>query len=305
MFDDILKDQEANKAHLIKDRIHTPLGGITILINSNRIQTVIDGQGWVHPQRKLQFVALFENALKKYKIKNAIVNINISDFPLEGYFNFCRQNKNSKHFLLPNHRFTKDDVIVNTETFTDVVKYIRAKSEIYKNKIPKFYTNCVPHKSKVDYFLYALKHPQTCSGYVYGGSTHKFLQLPPPLVNQLKAHNLAGEHHVPFEEHCKYKYVIYNDGNVLSDRMRLLLCTDSVIVKKTSPYEEFYSYLLKPEINYISYTNTEELEEIFNRLEKDENLCNALRQNNANFLTVVLNYDNILEYVANLINAVC
>ena len=34
-----------------------------------------------------------------------------------------------------------------------------------------------------------------------------------------------------FVEHFKYKFLIYNDGNTLSDRTRLLLNVNSVIVQ--------------------------------------------------------------------------
>ena len=45
---------------------------------------------------------------------------------------------------------------------------------------------------------------------------------------------MAGENAVPFIKHSDYKYVLYNDGNTLSDRTRLLLCLNSVIIKKKS-----------------------------------------------------------------------
>ena len=64
---------------------------------------------------------------------------------------------------------------------------------------------------------------------------------------------MAGKNHKDWIEHLNYKYLIYNDGNTLSDRMRLLLCSKSVIMKPKSNYEEFYSYLLINNLNYIQY----------------------------------------------------
>ena len=46
----------------------------------------------------------------------------------------------------------------------------------------------------------------------------------------------------------------------------LLLNVNSVIVKKNSLYEEFYSYLLKDGVNYIKYENESELRNIHNKL---------------------------------------
>ncbi len=278
------------------------MGGITIVIKNQQFREVLDGRGWVHPDRKRQYLALFTNVLKKHKLPDSTININISDHPQNGYFNFCRTIGNSKQFLLPNHRFTEDDTIPS-KTFDETINYIRTKHVPHDSRNAQFYTNCVPHAPKVDYFIYALKNPQICSGYVYGGSTHKYLNLQPTLVNELKAKGLAGEAKDPFETHNNYKYVIYNDGNTLSDRMRLLLCTDAVIVKKQSPYEEFFSYLLKPDINYVEYKTVDDLQTVYNLLESDPDHCANIRKNNAAFVDTYLKYDVILEYVANLINA--
>ena len=91
------------------------------------------------------------------------------------------------------------------------------------------------------------------------------------------------------------KYIIYNDGNTLSDRTRLLLNVNSVIIKKKSEYEEFYSYLLENNENYIEYNKTEELLSIFKHLEQDTKLCNRIINNNVNFVKNILTYDNILK----------
>jgi hypothetical protein len=278
------------------------MGGITIVIKNQQIHQVLDGAGWVHPDRKRQYLALFTNVLKKHNLRDSIININISDHPQNGYFNFCRYISNSKQFLLPNHRFTEDDTIPS-KTFDETINYIRGKHVPHESRKAQFYTNCVPHNSKVDYFRFALKNTKICGGYVYGGSTHKYLNLPTTFVQELKANGLAGEAKDPFETHNNYKYVIYNDGNTLSDRMRLLLCTDAVIVKKQTQYEEFYSYLLKPNINYVEYKNVDDLQNIYNTLETNPRLCKNIRKNNAEFVDTYLKYDVILEYVANLINA--
>ena len=84
--------------------------------------------------------------------------------------------------------------------------------------------------------------------------------------------------------------------------MRLLLNVNSVIIKKQGPYEEFYSYLLKNNENYIEYTRTDELSSIYNKLEEDSELCNKIINNNINFINNILTYNNILEYTAYLLN---
>jgi len=301
LYEELINSQKQNKHNLIQFP-NPPMGGCTIVIKNQIVRQVIDGTGWVHPDRKRQYLALLTNVLQKHKLPDSTLNINLLDHPQNGYFNFCRTIGNSKQFLLPNHRFTEDDTIP-TKTFDETITYIRDKHIPQDSRKAQFYTNCVPNGNKVDYFKYALRNPNICAGYVYGGSTHKYLNLPQNFVNELKAQGLAGEAKDPFETHTKYKYVLYNDGNTLSDRMRLLLCTDAVIVKKMTPYEEFYSYLLKPNSNYVTYKNIEELAPLFVKLESDPTLCAHIRQNNAEFVDTYLKYDVILEYVANLINA--
>ena len=81
-----------------------------------------------------------------------------------------------------------------------------------------------------------------------------------------------------------------------------MLNVNSVIIKKKSPYEEFYSYLLKDNINYIEYQNENELRNLHNKLENDEKLCLQIIENNKKFVNEILTYDNILKYTADLLN---
>jgi hypothetical protein len=301
-FEAIIQHQANNKT-LLNKSISPPDGGITIVIKDQHIHDVIDGKCWVHPRRRSQYIGLFENVLKKHKLNDVNININLTDHPQTGCFNFCRTINHAGQFLLPTFRFTCDDIIPNTNTYNDVVQYLFSKRLDSQIQIPKMYMSCIPHSSKVDYFKFALSNPSFCSGYVHGGTVHKYCNLPTLFVHELKENGLAGEEFISFEEHLKYKYVLYNDGNTLSDRMRLLLCTGSVIIYKTSPYEEFFTYLLKHDQNYIQYTHTNELKDIFNRLEENAELCANIRKNNQHFVETYLTYDSVLDYVSNIIQA--
>lgn len=214
-------------------------------------------------------------------------------------------------FLLPNMRFTYDDIKLSSSwirdenpTFEETSNYLQKyhKQYDFKDKCNKFYTLCIPHKSKIDYFKFALNNLNICDGYIYGGSCHKYLNNSKEFIDKCISNGLAGEHFKFFIEHFKYKYLIYNDGNTLSDRTRLLLNVNSVIIKIKSQYEEFYSYLLKNNENYIEYTRNDELSGIYNKLEEDTELCNKIINNNINFINNILTYDNILEYTAHLLN---
>jgi len=295
-------DQQVAVKHLLVKTASPPRDGITIVIRNNSITHVLDGAGWVHPSRKSQYTELFKNILKAHTLKDCNININLSDEPRAGLFNFCRYKGTANEFLLPGNRFTADDILPVGPTYDSSVTYLRSKWIPYESKSPTIYTSCIPHRSKLEYFNYALKN-SFCKGYIYGGTVHKYMALEPSFIGALKEKGLAGEQKVPFEEHIRHKYVLYNDGNSLSDRMRLLLCTDSVLLHKSSPYEEFFTYLLKPNVNYIPYKAAEELGPIVKMLEANPELCAMIRKENSLFVNTYLPYDTIMEYTANLVNA--
>ena len=119
--------------------------------------------------------------------------------------------------------------------------------------------------------------------------------------------NILSTVFVPFKESLNYKYVLYLDsGHSISDRMRLLLATNSLVIKKNSDYEEFYYYLLKDKYNYYSFNNINELDDLYEELENRipiEEQTQIIKNNNT-FVKDILNYNNILEYTANILNIV-
>lgn len=304
MFNDIIQCQMSQKHKYINKIIGVP-GGITIIIKNNKIDNIIDGPGWVHPTRKRQYTNLITNVLSRHNVKDIIVNINLVDHPMNGVFNFCRKKGQYEQFLLPNHRFTNDDIEINKKTFDNYSQqsnYILNLNSSIPNKINKVYTNCIPHASKIAYLKYAYEHQDICNAYAYIGSGHKLVRLSQETADKLMICNMAGTDIMPWEEHLKYKYVLYNDGNTLSDRMRLLLCSNSVIIKQKSSYEEFYSYRLINGENYIEYNDINEIESIVKDLNNNDILCNNIINNNNNFIENELTYDNILLYCCNLFN---
>lgn len=299
----IIEEQAKYKSFYNKGQT-PPRGGICVVIKNNNIEKIIT-DGNVHGGRKRQNVQLIEDTIQMYCINDCNININLSDHPAKGYLNFCRVKGDKTCFLFPNHRFSKDDVVLDEkndrfDNFDGQIEYIRQN---YKpNKIPKVYTSCIPHMSKLDYFSYAANNTDICDGYCYTGSVHKKCHLNQNLYAILKNQNMAGEEICDWTKHLEYKYNLYNDGNTLSDRMRLLLCTDSIIIRSKSKYEEFYSYLLKDGENFIEYTNTSEIRDIVEKNEKD-GIYDKIIENNKNFIDNCLNYNEVLKYTCLLINA--
>lgn len=307
--DKIIEEALLYKQFYLRD-ISPPTGGITICVRDNKIDNVILGNGWVHPRRKQQYCSLIENVLKKHIVDDINININLSDHPVNGVFNFCRVKNNNKQFLLPNHRFTMDDIQIdmshNTfDTFDDERKYIHSLCLTMPHKIQKIYTSFIPHRSKLPFLAYSINNPDICHAYAWIGSCHGRVHLSDKLIPMLKEMKMAGESIEDWKEHLRYKYVIYLDGNTLSDRLRLLLCSDSIILKDTfSKYEEFYTNLLKPNVNYIEYSDINELKEIHYKLEENKSLCDTIINNNKIFVTEILTYNNILKYCADILNGI-
>lgn len=307
LYSKIIEQQINNKNYYINN-VSPPRGGICIIMKDNIIHKIVDGNGWVHPTRKRQYISLITNVIEKYTLKDCNININISDHPIQGYFNFCRNINNNSQFLLPNHRFTNDDIVIDKnkqpyKNFNEQKKYIFNINK--DNKINKIFTSCIPHRSKTEYFSYAINNSDICDGYCYTGSGHKLCNLPYDMYLELKNRGMAGEEYSYWINHLDYKYVLYNDGNTLSDRLRLLLTTNSVIIKKSnSPYEEFYSYILDNNKNYIEYSNINEIRNIYNKLENNSELYNQIIKNNRDFIHKYLDYDEILLYTYKIIDGI-
>lgn len=285
---------------------------LKIEIKNNKITNINNGPGWIHELRKKSYIKLINDILEKYQLKDGIISINLSDFPKKGVLNFCRDKNNSEgYFLIPFARFILDETKLSKNKDTNNFNYFQTTNYLkllhdnynFKDKINKFYLNGLDGRGKrLNYYLYALQNKSICDGHLYGGSGHKYGMTPSHVVKILKENNLASEQYDYFDSHFKYKYIIYYEGNTLSDRMRLLLNTNSVIIYKKSIYEEFYTYLLKNNINYIEYEHENELQNIHNKLENDEKLCLQIIENNKKFVDEILTYDNILKYTKDLLN---
>ena len=306
LYKDIIQKQIKNK-HFYKINNNVPCRGILILIKNNNIHKVVNGSGWVHPKRKEQFVALITNVLQKYSLEDCSIKINLTDKPISGSFGFCRRKNNSSCFLLPNHRFTEDDIILDTcrtkfNNFNKQKEYIRTKHK--QNQINKVYTSCIPHKSKINYLAYALHNQDICDGWAFTGSVHGKVHLSDQLYILLKNNNMAGEHSHNWTKHLDYKYVLYNDGNTLSDRMRLLLCTNSIIIYKCLNYEEFYTHKLKNKVNYVAYNNETDIREIIKKNEETKEY-DVIIDNNRHFVDTYLDYEQILLYTYLIIKGIC
>ena len=105
--------QIKNKSKYNKNII--PHGGIQLVISDNILIKINDGNGFVHPNRKKQYIQLIQNCLLKYYLPNGNININLGDKPMNNVLNFCRKVNNNNCFLIPGFRFTNDDIILSNK----------------------------------------------------------------------------------------------------------------------------------------------------------------------------------------------
>jgi hypothetical protein len=303
IFNDLIYDQVKNKKNYIK-KISSKNDNLSITIKNNKI--INTKSHTPNHYRCKAYTKLIEDVLDRYTIKDGNINIIISDNPTPGHLNFCKKNNDNNCFLIPIFRFGKNDIIMN-ENYELTSKYLLNLHINYPfdKKINKFYTSCTPHKAKLDFCKFALNNQNLANVYIYIGPPHFNDKMMNKIeIEKYKKFKMAGTHKKPYIDHFKYKYIIYNDGYTLSDRMNIMLCTNSVIIRKKSPYIEFYTHLLKNYYNYVEYKDTNELFNIYENLENNNNnnLCQSIIKNNINFSQNIINYDNVCKYTAKLIN---
>lgn len=307
-FKELIEEQVKNKQYY-KANNNVPNGGIIIEIKNNKIEQVKEGNGKPHATRKIQYIELIKRVLERYELEDCIVKINLNDHPIKGCFGFCRVKGDKECYLLPNHRFTNDDITLDKDetqfkTFDEQREFIRNKTKKYEKKT-KIYSSFIPQtRHKIEYLQYALNNKDLCEGWAYTGSVHGKAWLSQNHYEILKDNNLAGDEKAEWVEHLKYKYNIYIEGNTLSDRMRLLLCTESILLYLKSNYEEFYTYKLRNKENYVEIENIEEIRRIIETNEKSGKYDNII-ENNKRFVEEELNYDEILKYTYLIIKEIC
>ena len=314
VFKEILDQQYGFKNKFSKIKLHhIDTCILTIIVKDNEIKEVLQShRGFFYPRRKANYIKLIEDTLKQYKVKDGIININIGDLPKQGMFNFCREI-DSEYFLLPNFRFLNDDIIITENkqfnNFEEQSKYLSEISKYYDytNKFNQVYfAGGVAKIVRQEYYQKCIDQPDKYKGVIFC-EEENVKKMTEQLKQYYYKHNILTTTFIPYENALKYKYLLYIDsGHSISDRMRLLLASNSVIIKKESKYEEFYYYLLKDKQNYYSIQTLDELDNMFKKLQTTESIDGQMKtiQNNNEFVKNYLNYDNILCYTANILNIV-
>ena len=85
--------EQARNAFRLHRGVHPPGPGICISLRNNTIIKVTNGDGFVHPTRREQFVAFFHNLCARRRVPDSDININLDDIPISGTFGFCRSKQ--------------------------------------------------------------------------------------------------------------------------------------------------------------------------------------------------------------------
>lgn len=294
----ILKEQATAGSSIVRG-LHPPRGGISIIIRNNSVdRVVISTESWVHPVRMRQYTQFFRNLCQRRRVPDCDVNINLHDAPVDGYFGFCREKNRYSQFLLPNHRFTLDDTLPGFETYDDQLANLSADLP-FTRKLPRAFVTMRPHASKLPLYREALQSPDDLTAFAHVGPPHFKLAMSERMFQDLRTRRMASEEPLPWHIHQKYQFLVHPRGNTLSDRARLLLPLNAVVLKdvQNERYEELYSGLMRPWHEFVPITAAN-LTRTVRKLRKDTALCRRLIRLQHHFVHRALRYDRLLDYVA-------
>ena len=310
MYSRIIEKQIRNKNNY-KNGIVSAKDILSIQIKNNTIIST----NWtsIHPTRKEQYIQLVNDILSKFIIKDGYVNINVADHPVNGCFNFCKPTGKEIGYLIPNHRIAFNEFKITSDpsksltSHDDIIQYFQMQnaSISFEEKIPKVFANGIlGYNKRLEFVRYALRNLDVCDFYAHKHPSHKYGgQINAQEIQQVLSFGKGGSDHQPFEIHNQYKYVLYIDGNALADRTRLLLMLNSVPIILKSKWEEFYTSLLVPYENYVPCDNVSDIRSIVEQLEKEPEKAKYIIKNNERFVKENFRYTDILQYTAELINA--
>jgi len=280
-----------------------------IIIKNGKIENYKHEKwNWSDKPRIDGYLNLLNRTLTIFPNKNYnfILLINLSDKPYNlPIFNFCRLPK-QKTFLFPTFRLGHEDIVMekgfNTENeWSNSRNYLMNYPKEFNQKIDKFYMSGIAHSQKIGYFIYAINNPHICDFYLVN-CPHNHPSFRPDTdfyrqILDLNKTTIDEWISRDYKENLDFKYLIYTDGNALSDRMRLYLNSKSIIFMYKPEYEEYFSPLISNMNNYILFDNYNELRNLKNKVENDKNLINNILNNNKLFNELFLKPESIYTYI--------
>lgn len=122
--------------------------------------------------------------------------------------------------------------------------------------------------------------------------------------NKLIQNNIILKDYVQMENQLKFKYIIYIEGNSAAYRLGSLLSTKSTILKVESKYYLWFEKQLEPYKHYVPIKHDlSDLDEKIIWCKNNDNKCKEIANNAYQFYKKTFNYDNVYNYLQNLINS--
>ncbi|GIL83630.1 hypothetical protein Vretifemale_12300, partial [Volvox reticuliferus] len=101
---------------------------------------------------------------------------------------------------------------------------------------------------------------------------------------------------VPIPDHARYRYLLSADGFTASCRLGKLLGTNSVVLKETTPWIEYYYRSLESNVHYVPFTKDNVLE-VVKALEGDPQRCQRIAADAQQFAYTFLSQHAKAMYV--------
>ena len=282
-----------------------------LLIVDNAVARVAYGpQAW--GSRMPAYLQLVDDILLYHSVPDTVVVIDTSDHPQSRIsFNFNRRHGDSFIMMLPNHRFAVNDIPVaagmKSKKWNPTLKALLQLSQQapYASRDDRLFMDGIPHRDKKLYFDIACRQPDVATAYIHAGSVH-FERLMRGEEQRLECYRQAGlllNTTVPFATHnLRHKFLVYAHGNSLSDRLRLLLPSGSVVFKPDEDRTEFFRAVLQPYRHYIPVAR-----DYSDLLEKRQwalahpQACERMVRASRQFAEDFLEYSNVMAYAGRLL----
>ncbi|KXZ53929.1 hypothetical protein GPECTOR_6g847 [Gonium pectorale] len=114
--------------------------------------------------------------------------------------------------------------------------------------------------------------------------------------NLSKRKDIQLANFVTIPDHARWKYLLSADGFTASCRLGKLMGTDSVVLKETTPWIEYYYRSLRPDVHFVPFVKDNVLQ-VLKSLEADQARCRSVAASAQNFTYTFLGNHSKALYV--------
>lgn len=247
----------------------------------------------LHDGRAMSMQQMITDTLKKHKVNDVEVLINLTDIPFNHpYILSFSSTTNTNIITVPNFSFYQWEFPV-IDNFFDIKKDILDTSILWEDKEDKIMWSGLN------------THPirERFSTYVKDSKFYEF--------NLIDTYNDKNNKYYKLTDHTKYKYLLDLEGRGYSGRFPYLALTGSciIVLENTDPerdYKLYYSNDFVEDIHYIKikYTKEDTIESIHDKIQAKITSfdCKQIGLDCQKLATNIFTLDNILLYMSKVLN---